>query len=229
MTGGPAQERPGGVDLVLWDLDGTITESGPGIMASYRHTLESLGRTADEAALRRCVGPPLAESLASLGVPPDGIAGAVATYRAYFAVHGIFDNRVYDGVPEVIDRLRSVGIRNGLATAKRHDLAVRILEHFDLAGLLDPVCGSTADGRITHKDEVIADALLTAGVPASSRVLMVGDREHDMFGATANGVVPIGVSWGYGDRRELEASGATRIVDTPAELLDLILAVHARA
>ncbi len=213
----------GGLDLVLFDLDGTITDSQSGIAASYRHTLAAYGLRADETAIRACIGPPIALSLASLGIPPDRIEEAIGIWRAWYAEHGIFDSAVFDGVPELLRRLRSEQLPIGLATSKLHRYAVEILDHFELGGYFDAVTGSTADGRLTHKEDIVAEALLSSGLHGSDRVLMVGDREHDMFGAAANNVVPVGVTYGYGSRAELEAGGARWLADSPAQLGDLIL------
>ncbi len=211
------------LDLVLFDLDGTLTDSQAGISASYRHTLAELGLHADDAAIRACIGPPLSWSLASLGVPSERIGEAVGIWREFFAVNGIFDNKVFDGVPALLDRVSGAGIPMGVATSKLRGYAVDILEHFSLAGYFATVAGATSDGRLTHKDEIVGDAMARAGVSASERVVMIGDREHDMWGAIATGVVPIGVSYGYGTRRELESAGAQWIVDSPGALAELIL------
>jgi phosphoglycolate phosphatase len=212
-----------GLDLVLFDLDGTITDSQAGIVASYHHTLGELGLTAGEAAVRACLGPPLALGLASLGVPADQIDDAVVAWRAWYSVHGIFDNAVYPGVPVMLERVRAAGIPIGLATSKLRKYAVEILDHFGLSATFDPVAGSTGDGRLSTKDEIVADALLESGIAGSERVVMVGDREHDMWGATANDVVPLGLTYGYGTRSELEAAGARYIADSPGEVADVIL------
>ncbi len=210
---------------MLFDLDGTVTDSKPGIVASYRHTLDVLGVPIDEPILLRCVGPPLRDSLLSLGVPAGRLEEAIAVYRAWFVSNGIFDNRPYDGTVAMLDRIHRTGVRVGLATSKLIDFATDILTHFGLEAFFDPVCGATRDGRLSHKDEVVGEALLESGIVGSDRVLMVGDREHDMFGAVANGVVPVGVGWGYGTPAELEAAGAKWIVDTPTDLADLIVSL----
>jgi phosphoglycolate phosphatase len=212
-----------GLDLVLLDLDGTLTDSAPGIIASFRHAFATLGVELDEGGLARCVGPPLRDGMASLGMPPARMEEAVVAYRAYFVPHGIFDNRVYDGVIAMLTRLRDHGLPLGLATAKRVDYAIDVLVHFGLDGYFDLVSGATADGRLTHKDEIVTAALLEAGVPGSERVVMIGDRDHDVHGARANGIVPIGVAWGYGSRTELEDAGVRWIVESPAAVADLVL------
>jgi phosphoglycolate phosphatase len=220
--------RPADVtDLVLFDLDGTLTDSQPGIAAAYRHTLDVLGLETDAATLRRCVGPPIRDSFLLFGVPRADVEEAVAVYRAWFVPNGMFDNRLYDGIVEMLERVKGTGVPMGVATSKLRAHAVTILDHFGIDAFFDPVCGATPDGRLTHKDEVVADALIEAGVEGSEQVLMVGDREHDMWGAAANGAVPIGVRWGYGSQSELESAGARWIVDTPAELADLIVSLAA--
>ena len=208
---------------MLLDLDGTLTDSAPGIVASFRHAFDAVGVKLDEDAIARCIGPALRQGMRILGMPADRVEEAVTAYRAYFVPHGIFDNRVYDGVVDVLDRWRDAGLRLALATAKREDYAVDVLAHFALDGYFDVVVGATPDARRTHKDEIITEALRLAGVAGSERVVMIGDRDHDVLGALANGVVPIGVAWGYGSREELESAGARRIVETPAALGDLVL------
>jgi phosphoglycolate phosphatase len=103
------------------------------------------------------------------------------------------------------------------------DFATDVLVHFELDGYFDVVSGATADGRLTHKAEIVTAALLEAGVVGSDRVVMIGDRSHDVLGARANGVLPIGVVWGYGSRAELEDAGARWIVESPAAVADLVL------
>jgi len=216
-----------GLDLVLLDLDGTLTDSAPGIIASFRHAFASLDIELDASGLSRCVGPPLRDGMAVLGMPPALLEEGVAAYRAFYVPHGIFDNRVYDGVFAMLTRLRQAGLMLGVATAKRVDYAVDVLVHFELDGYFDIVTGATADGRLAHKKEIVTEALLEAGVPGSERVVMIGDRDHDVLGARANGVLPIGVAWGYGSRAELEGAGARWIVDRPAAVADLVLELAA--
>jgi phosphoglycolate phosphatase len=212
-----------GLDLVLLDLDGTLTDSAPGIVASFRHAFAALDVELDPRGLARCVGPPLRDGMAVLGMPPARIEEGVLAYRSFFVPYGIFDNAVYDGVIDMLTRLRQAGLMLGLATAKRVDYAIDVLDHFGLDGYFDVVAGATADGRLAHKEEIVTEALLEAGVPGSERVVMIGDRDHDVIGARANGVVPIGVAWGYGSRHELETAGARWIVDSPAAVADLVL------
>jgi phosphoglycolate phosphatase len=197
-------------------------------VASFRSAFDAVGVKLDEDGIARCVGPALREGMKILGMPAERVDEAVTAYRAYFVPHGIFDNHVYDGVVDVLARWRAAGLRLVLATAKRVDYAVDVLVHFDLDGYFDVVVGATADGRLTHKDEIITEALALAGIAGSERVVMIGDRDHDVLGAIANGVVPIGVAWGYGSRAELESAGARWIVESPGALGDLVMELAER-
>lgn len=215
----------GEVDLVVFDLDGTLTDSRPGITKAYRRTLEVLGLPpVDAAALDGCLGPPIRECLTSIGVPAGQLDEAVRVYREWFVVHGIFDNAVYGGVVPMLTRLRYAGVPTALATAKLEQHAHDILAHFRLDGLIDgPVSGATLDGTRVEKSEILAEALRRAGIAGSPRILMVGDRAHDVRGALANRVRPVGAGWGYGAPGELAAAGATVILDRPEDLADLVL------
>lgn len=213
------------VELVVFDLDGTLTDSRPGITNAYRRTLEVLGLPpADGAALDGCLGPPIRECLTSIGVPADRMDEAVVVYRQWFVVHGIFDNAVYDGVVPMLTRLRDAGVPTALATAKLEQHAHDILAHFGLDGLIDgPISGATVDGSRVDKADILAETLRRAGIAGSRRVLMVGDRSHDVRGALANGARPIGAGWGYGAPGELAAAGAGCILARPDDLADLVL------
>ena len=209
-------------DVVLFDLDGTLTESGIGITRSVAHALRKHGiEETDQKKLDRFVGPPLIDSFTRFyGFTAEQARQAVEDYREYYAVKGIFENRVYDGVVTMLEGLKAAGVRCILATSKPETYAVQILEHFGLMSWFDRVAGATMDEKRTRKADVIAYAL--EGIPADSRVLMVGDREHDILGAKANGLDSVGVLYGYGSREELEAAGATYIAVTAEETLNYI-------
>lgn len=209
---------------VLFDLDGTLTDPGEGITNSVAYALERFGiSVVDKKELYSFIGPPLVESFRELyAFTAEQAAQAVAYYREYFAPRGIFENRMYDGIRELLTHLREHGIAAVLATSKPEPFAVRILEHFGLTKFFAGVYGSTLSGARTRKDEVIAYALECAGIdPAGA--MMVGDRKHDILGAHANGLPAIGVLYGYGTRAELEAAGADFIAPTVAELEQLLL------
>lgn len=211
------------VPVVLFDLDGTLTDSAPGIVASYRYALAALGMEAPDAAIRRCIGPPLQHSLHRLGVPDDLLPEAVAAYRENFARSGLYDNRLYEGTEEMLRALVSVGTVLGVATSKLDEYARTILEHFGVMGYFATVSGSTGDGRRLYKEDIAAHALQSLGNPTASSVALVGDREHDMFAAHRLGLIGVGVSWGYGSEAELFGSGAEVVVDGPSELTALLL------
>ena len=207
---------------VFLDLDGTLTDPKPGITRSIRHALHALGREApDEDALTWCIGPPLHESFKKLLGDAALATRALALYRERFSEIGLYENRVYDGVPEMLARLRNAGFRLCLATSKPHVFATRITAHFGLDKWLDQVFGSELDGTRADKTALLAHALArTAAVP--ERAVMLGDREHDIIGARNNGVAGIGALWGFGTRGELQAAGAARIAANPEDAANLI-------
>ena len=207
---------------ILFDLDGTLTESGIGITRSVAYALRKHGiEEPDQKKLGRFVGPPLIDSFMRFyGFSAEQARQAVDDYREYYAVKGIFENRVYDGVVPMLKALKAAGVRCVLATSKPDHYAVQILEHFGLAEYFDFVAGATMDEKRTNKADVIAYALAHTG---AENVLMVGDREHDIHGAAENGIPAIGITWGYGDRAELEAAGAKEVFDAPEEVAQYIL------
>ena len=207
---------------VLFDLDGTITESGTGITKSVAYALQKQGIVeTDRAKLNLFVGPPLLQSFqAYYGFTPEQARQGVEDYREYYAVKGIYENRVYDGVKPMLQALRDAGRRCILATAKPEHYAVLILKHFGLSQYFEAICGATMDERRTNKTEVIAYALEKTGV---TQGVMVGDREHDILGAKAHHLASVGVLYGYGSRQELETAGADQIAATPREVAQMIL------
>lgn len=207
--------------VILFDLDGTLTESGIGITRSVAYALNKWGITEpDQKKLDRFVGPPLVDSFMEYyGFTPEDARQAVEDYREYYAVRGIFENRVYNGVKELLEALKAAGKTCILATSKPEGYAEQILEHFGLASYFSLVAGATMDEKRTDKASVIAYALEQAGIADRGQVVMVGDREHDILGAEANGLDAIGVLYGYGSREELEAAGAKMIAETAMDLL----------
>ncbi len=206
--------------LVLLDLDGTLTDPYDGISRCVVHALERLGLPVPgEQALRDVVGPPLEEGFAGLGVPADLVGEAVALYRERFTVRGLYENRVYDGIPAALQVLQGRGDRLAVATSKPEPFAVRILEHFGLAESFVLVGGATLDGSRRHKADVVGHVLASLG---ETEAVMVGDRAQDVLGAAAHGLPCVGVSWGYARPGELAAAGARLVVDAPAELPDAL-------
>lgn len=204
---------------ILFDLDGTLTDPGPGITNAVGYALQKLGRPVPPREELYCyIGPPLLDSFARYaGMSEDEAKRALAYYREYFAPIGLYENAVYPGIPELLARLRQAGRTLVLATSKPEPFAGRILEHFALAPYFDFVAGSTMDERRTAKAEVIAYALTLAGVTDRSAAVMVGDRDYDVLGAKEQGLGCIGVLFGYGSAAELTAAGAQALApDVPA-------------
>ena len=214
---------PGARRCVFFDLDGTLTDSGPGITASVAYALEKLGTEPPaREALRRFIGPPLLQSFARFcGFDEAKCREAVRLYREYFTAGGMFENSVYPGIPEALAELRAAGFRLAVATSKPELFSREIVAHFGLAGCFEAVCGAAMDETRTEKADVLRYALDTLGVKAEES-LMVGDRAHDVLGAKALGVPCVGVLWGYGSREELTAADAAALAETPAELAALL-------
>lgn len=206
---------------VLLDLDGTLTESRPGIVGSTHHALRALGIEPDPAQdLSWIIGPPLetviGQVLAHYG--DTRCDEAVAEYRRHYSEVGLLQNTVYPGIPEALRRLRGDSHDLVLATAKRTPLAIRVLEHFGLAPLFRAIYGSEGHGVLDHKADLIAHILARE---RPSAAIMVGDRKHDIVGAHASRLRGIGVAWGYGGVAELIEAGADAIAERPDQLAEL--------
>ena len=210
-------------DAVLFDLDGTLTDSGPGITRSAAHALRALGaKPLSEDVLRRFVGPPLLESFMQYGGLTEAEAlRAVALYRERYLDVGWKENQVYPGIPELIADLKDRGARVILASSKPEQSCLRVLEYFALLPHFDAVCAIRWDEHHADKAEIVARAL--AGLPQGARVCMVGDRRYDIEGARANDIFALGVAYGYGSREELETAGADAVADTVADLRAILL------
>ncbi|HMN43520.1 MAG TPA: HAD hydrolase-like protein [Povalibacter sp.] len=206
---------------ILFDLDGTLTDSRPGIIACIQHALDRAGVPSPaEAELQKLIGPPLRDSFAALLASERDapcVSAAIEAYRERFTAIGMFENAVYEGIPVALDELSRSGARLYVATSKPRVYAQRILDHFGLSGRFAAIFGSEIDGRLEDKSELIAHVLERTGIDAAATV-MIGDREHDMLGATRNGVFPAGVLWGYGTDEELRGAGAKRLLSAPGEI-----------
>lgn len=206
---------------ILFDLDGTLTDSGEGIINCVIYALERFGLPIpSKESLRYFVGPPLHESFVKQGVPPHRAEEAVAVYRERYIPIGKFENTPYPGVRELLDVLCSEGNTLYVATSKPEQMSIDILEHFDLAKYFDQICGATMDTSRTNKEAVIEYLLHQNG--RADNMIMVGDTKFDVLGAKAHGIPTIGVSWGYGTVQELQEAGAAAIADTTEELLRLL-------
>ncbi len=212
-------------DILFFDLDGTLTDPGLGITNSVIYSLKKFGLPVPpRESLYKFIGPPLVWSYQNfLGFSPEKSVEAVAAYREHFAVEGLFENEVYPGVAEILENLRSAGKTLCVATSKPEKFALQILEHFDLKKYFSLVCGAAMDESRSSKHEVIEYAIGLCGRPERGRILMIGDREHDILGAKAAGLSSVGVLYGYGDRAEHESAGADYIVESVAELEALLL------
>ena len=211
-------------NYIFFDLDGTLTQSGPGIINSVRYALKHWGiDEPDDAALRRFIGPPLVYSFSTFyGFSHEDAVKAMAVYRECYADHGIFENSVYDGIPELLGALKAAGKHLCVATGKPEKFMFPILKHYDLFKYFD-FCGGSDEAE-THADKTSVIRYVMGGCGArADDVVMVGDRHHDIDGAKANGVTSVGILYGYGDRAELEAAGADYIVPAVANLRALIL------
>ncbi len=211
----PKRSTPLQIRNLLFDLDGTLTDSRPGILACVEFAMKELTQPIEED-LSFCLGPPLHQSFARLlkTDDPERVAHAVALYRKRFVDVGMFENSVYHGIPEMLATLQSSGHRLFVATSKVEKYAVQILTHFRLDHFFDRIYGSEMDGRLANKGELIRHLLAKEDlVPAKS--WMVGDREHDIHGAKQNGLTSLGVLWGYGSATEFEAAGADHFLATP--------------
>ena len=213
-------------DVVLFDLDGTLTDSGLGVGNGVIHALRELGYpepVGDE--LRRYLGPPLWTSFKDIGGIDDShIADAVRLYREYYNEVGAYENAVYDGIPELLTDLNKAGKRVAVATSKVDYAAINILRHFNLDHHFDVIAGSDEDGSLRGtKSLVIGHAVDELKLCDGASIVMIGDREHDIHGATEHDLPSIGVTWGYAEDGELEAAGATQIVETVAQLREALL------
>lgn len=216
---------------VLIDLDGTISDSSPGIARSLQHAFSVCGyEPPTDEQVRTVIGPPFEVGLPTLGIPIDDIERVVWAYRGRYEDVGLFENSVYPGIAEMLDELVAAGHTLSLATAKPETTATRIIEHFGFTDHFAVQAGATIEvgtGRRT-KAEVIEYALISLGLGAADlpRVVMVGDRDHDVEGAHLNGIDCIGVAWGFGSPGELETAGASALVDTPAEVAAAVAATY---
>lgn len=183
--------------LVIFDLDGTLTDSAHGIAASFRHALSQIGAEVPEGDLAaRIVGPPMHHTLSTMELG-EHTEAAIAAYRADYSTRGWAMNRLFDGIAPLLGDLRAAGVRLAVATSKAEPTARRILAHFGLDEHFEVIAGAAVDGSRSSKAEVLAHALAQLQ-PLPERVLMVGDRSHDVEGAAAHGIDTVVVGWGYG-------------------------------
>lgn len=206
---------------IFFDLDGTITDSGEGIMNCATLGLEHFGiPVPPREKMRVFVGPPLDQTFIKFGVPADKTDEAIEVFRSRYRTIGKYENFPYPGIREALQTLNDQGHRLFVATSKPEILANEVLEHFDLAKYFEQIAGATLDGSRSHKADVITYLLgLTGDV---GQTIMVGDTAYDVIGAAAHGIPTIGVSWGYGEISDMENAGAIAIANTMEEMVELI-------
>ena len=211
-------------DIILFDLDGTLTDPGIGITNSVAHALAHWNiEVKDRAELYKFIGPPLSDSfMRYYGFSEEDAMHAITVYREYFSVKGLYENEVYPGIPELLQSLKKMGKIVVLATSKPEGFAVEILRHFGLYDYFDIIAGASMDESRNKKADVIAYAISQMNDPDLSRLIMIGDREHDILGAKQIGIDSIGVLYGYGDRAEHEQAGATYIAEKVEDILPML-------
>ena len=202
-------------EYIFFDLDGTLTDPAEGITNSFIYALKYFGlEIPSYQKLCSFIGPPLVQTFQKeFGFSEENCVLGVKKYREYFAEKGLFENKVYSGIPEFLLKLKNCGLKLAVATSKPQEYSVKILEHFGLANYFEQICGSAMDESRSKKEEVIAYALQKMNVTDKSKVLMVGDREYDIIGAKANGIKSCGVLYGYGSRQEFITTGAEFILE----------------
>lgn len=210
-------------DVVLFDLDGTLTDSGPGVTGCVRMALEHMGRPVPPPeTLRRFVGPPLFESFTKLcGMAPQDADTAIGLFRERYNTEGVYDNAVYPGIPEALAALREAGARNAVATSKPASMAKVVLEHFGLLQYFDFVSAADESDRGGGKETLILPVLEKTGC-APARAVMVGDTKFDAAGSRNAGVDFLGVLYGFGTEDEMRREGAQRFAHSPADIARML-------
>ena len=206
---------------LFFDLDGTLTDSRPGILTSMRHALTTLGRTVpSDETLSRFIGPPTHDTFRELlgSSDPELNARAIASYRQRYAKLGLFENSLYPGIADGLRALRAADFSLFVVTSKPEVYANTIIDHFGLRADFRHVYGSELSGERSHKAELIAHVLQSERISAQD-AWMIGDRLHDIVGAKRNGLRSAGVLWGYGSREELSEAGADTLFQTMPELV----------
>lgn len=206
-------------DILLWDLDGTLTDPMLGITNSVRYALSHFGIEERNENLIPFIGPPLKNSFMEFYHFTEQQANlAIKKYREYFPTIGLYENRLYDGMADLLSRLQRQGKKMYIATSKPTIYAKIVADHFDISKYFIAVCGSELDGSRSTKDEVISYTLSIIPNLDKTKILMIGDRMHDIIGAKTNGIDSLGVLFGYGSKSELTKHGATYLADNLEQL-----------
>ncbi len=213
-------------DYVIFDFDGTVTDTGEGILKSLQYSFKAMGHyVPDLSDLKKFIGPPIHYSYVNFyGISEDEVGEYIKKYRERYREKGIYECFVYDGMKELIEQLRENGIKIGIASSKPIKLIYDVMDYLKITPLFDAVTGTQFDdSNHSGKADLVRESMQKLGVSDKSRVLMVGDRYFDIDGAAGAGVDSCGVLFGYGSRDEFEQHNATYIVDTPSEIASLIL------
>ena len=209
------------VKSILFDLDGTLTDSGEGIMKCAVYALSHYGiPEPPESVLRTLVGPPLSESFLKLGVPQEKVEECIQIYRSRYIPIGRFENHPYAGIRQMLEQLCKDGHKLYVATSKPEWMSIEILEYFDLAKYFKIICGAATDFSRNSKEAVITHLLNQCD--AQENAVMVGDTVYDVIGAKAHNIPCIGVAWGYGTVEDMENAGAAAIAHTVDQLYELL-------
>ena len=207
------------LSYVLFDLDGTLSDSAPGILASLRHAFAENGvPQLDPAVERTLLGPPFYTSLPPLIGGEDKLWDVIHSYRAFYRAGAMYDTTAYDGIRDALDAVRAAGLTMAVATSKPEAQAGPVVDRLGLGEYFVTVGGDLDDGSRGTKALVVGEVLRRLGDPSPDEVLMVGDREHDVFGAREHGVATVGAGWGYGGPGELEGAGARVVCASPRDL-----------
>ncbi len=212
--------------IIFFDLDGTLTDSGEGIMNSLKYALKKLGINCnDESVLRTFVGPPIKEHAQEIfGVTKEDSDKLLTYYREYFVLKGMYENSVYNGVEEVLKNLKKASKILAVATSKPEVHAKEILRHFGLLDYFGYVVGATLDGKISEKIDVIKTALFRAKIDGKNAV-MVGDRKYDINGGKVFNMLTVGVTYGYGSEEELINANADYVAKSANELEKILMEI----
>lgn len=211
-------------DVVLFDLDGTLSDSKPGIEAGIKYALSKYDiKIENDEQMRKYLGPPIRDSFREFnGFDEETCEQAVAYYREYYSEKGLFENNLYPGMKDLLSSLKAAGKILLTATSKPQEYTDRIVDYFGIRQYFDFIAGSNMDGTRNRKAEVIRYSLDSAGITDFSKTVMVGDRKYDILGAKEIGIDSIGVLYGYGNREEFEEAGATFIVENVADIAKFI-------
>ncbi|CAN5617756.1 HAD family hydrolase [soil metagenome] len=208
---------------MLFDLDGTLSNSEPGILKSLDAALALVGLQFSREAMRHTIGPPFDIGLPALGVPAEHLPAVIGRYREHYEEAGLFDTSVYDGVVDMLDALAEGGYVLAVATSKPETSARRVLDHLELTSRFAAIAGATYGPERANKSAVIAHALEQLARRGGPDVVMVGDRQHDIEGARHHDIDTIAVTWGYGGPDEFRKFGAWAVADRPADVVELIV------